>query len=285
MRFFASLLVALAFPLTASGFDLFGAPLNVEGLWWASPPGSESGWGVNIAQQGDTFMAAWFTYDETGNAAWFVMPDGLTKGHSEFLGPLYRVTGPSFTGPFDPSKVSATKVGELDVAFTDASHARFEATVNGADVVKFIVPQVFANPPPTCVTGGSPGSMPNYTDLWWKSPAGSESGWGIFLTHQGDNIFAVWFTYDVDGKPVWFVGSNVVKTGNATYSGPLYRTFGPPFSASPWDPSRVSAMPVGSATLTFTDGSNGTFARTVQGISRSDAITREVFASPPTVCN
>jgi hypothetical protein len=41
----------------------------------------------------------------------------------------------------------------------------------------------------------------------------------------------------------------------------------------------------GDVTLTFSDGSNGTFTRTVQGISRSDAITREIFASPPTVCN
>jgi hypothetical protein len=285
MRLFASLLIGLAFPLTAFGLDNFGVPLNVQGLWWASPPGSESGWGVNIAQQGDTFMAAWFTYDETGNATWYVMPDGLEKGHSEFLGPLYRVSGPSFTGAFDPSKVSATQVGDLDIAFADSSHARFDATVNGALVTKFIVPQIFASPPLTCVTGGTPGSQPNYTDLWWKSPAGSESGWGLFLTHQGDVIFAVWFTYDTDGKPVWFVGSNVAKTGNATYSGPLYRTFGPPFSASPWDPSRVSAMPVGSATLTFTDGSNGTFAHTVEGFGRTDAITREVFASPPTVCN
>jgi hypothetical protein len=168
-----------------------GVDFNAQGLWWANPPGSESGWGVNIAQQGSTFFAAWFTYDETGGAAWYVMPNGLLKGHSEFLGSLYRVTGPSFAGSFDPSKVAATQVGSLDVAFSDSSHARFEATVNGATVVKFIVREIFASPDPTCVAGGTPGAQPNYTDLWWKSPAGSESGWGLFLTHQGDDIFTV----------------------------------------------------------------------------------------------
>ncbi|TMG87516.1 MAG: hypothetical protein E6H78_01000, partial [Betaproteobacteria bacterium] len=40
----------------------------------------------------------------------------------------------------------------------------------------------------------------NYEGLWWKSPAESESGWGINFAHQGDTIFATWFTYDLTGK-------------------------------------------------------------------------------------
>ena len=34
----------------------------------------------------------------------------------------------------------------------------------------------------------------NFGGLWWNSPAGSESGWGINFAHQGDQIFASWFT-------------------------------------------------------------------------------------------
>lgn len=34
------------------------------------------------------------------------------------------------------------------------------------------------------------------------APAGAESGWGVNFTHQGDTIFATWFTYD-DGTPLW----------------------------------------------------------------------------------
>ena len=37
---------------------------------------------------------------------------------------------------------------------------------------------------------GTPPPPANYTGLWWASPAGSESGWGISLAHQGDVIFA-----------------------------------------------------------------------------------------------
>ena len=43
----------------------------------------------------------------------------------------------------------------------------------------------------------------NYQGLWWNPPA--ESGWGINFAHQGDIIFATWFTYDAAGKPWWLI--------------------------------------------------------------------------------
>jgi hypothetical protein len=137
---------------------------------------------------------------------------------------------------------------------------------------------------PACAAGLTPGAQINYTDLWWRSPGGSESGWGMFLTHQGDNIFLTWFTYDTNGRPLWFVGSNIAKTGNATYAGTLYRTYGPPFTASPWEGSRVSTVPAGSATLAFSDAGNGVFTYNVGGLTGSKPIIREAFSSPPTVC-
>ena len=50
-------------------------------------------------------------------------------------------------------------------------------------------------------------TLSNFTDLWWAFPAGSESGWGINLTHEGTTIFASWFTYDTSGKPMWLVAT------------------------------------------------------------------------------
>ena len=49
----------------------------------------------------------------------------------------------------------------------------------------------------SCLALATPASSaPNYQGLWWNAPPNSESGWGINLTHQGDVIFATWFTYD-----------------------------------------------------------------------------------------
>src|SRR6185312_12404029 len=123
---------------------------------------------------------------------------------------------------------------------------------------------------------------PNYQALWWASPAGSESGWGLNVTHQGDTLFATWFTYGPDGKGMWLVGSSLARTGNGTYAGALYRTVGPPWNQQPWNPAMVALTPVGNATLTFSSAGTGTFAYTVNGISQAKSIARQLYASPET---
>src|SRR6266511_3975250 len=123
----------------------------------------------------------------------------------------------------------------------------------------------------------------NYEGLWWNAPAASESGWGINFAHQSDIIFASWFTYDLTGKGWWLVVT-AQKTSPGVYSGTLYRTTGPAFNAVPFNPNNVVATPVGTATLSFTDGTTGTFAYTVNGVSQTKAVTREVFTNPGTVC-
>ena len=83
---------------------------------------------------------------------------------------------------------------------------------------------------------------------------------------------------------MWLVGSDVRKTSGNTYSGVLYSTTGPAFSANPWNPAGVAVIPVGTATLTFTSGSAGTFNYTVNGVTQTKNITKQVFGSPATVC-
>ncbi len=36
------------------------------------------------------------------------------------------------------------------------------------------------------------------SDLWWNP---NESGWGLSLSHHGDSLFAVWYTYGPDNRP------------------------------------------------------------------------------------
>jgi hypothetical protein len=137
---------------------------------------------------------------------------------------------------------------------------------------------------PTCVFGASTSRTTNQQDLWWAAPAGAESGWGVNLTHQGDVIFATWFTYDVDGSPLW-LSSTTNRTSDGTYTGTLYRTTGPAFNAKPFEPSRIAATAAGTLTLTFTDGGAANFAYTVDGMAQTKSITREVFRAPGTVCH
>src|ERR1700737_1734023 len=125
----------------------------------------------------------------------------------------------------------------------------------------------------------------NYQGLWYAAPAESESGWGINFAHQGDAIFASWFTYDMTGKGWWLVMS-ATNTGGNTFAGDLLEGTGPAFDAVPFpplgSPGGTIGSTVGTGRLTFTDANNGTFAYTVKGISQSKAITRQVFGSLPT---
>ena len=265
--------------------DVSGAATpNYEGLWWKSPAGIESGWGLNLAHQGDVIFATWFTYDANGKAWWLVMTADRTATNI-FTGTLYATHGPAFSAvPFDPNAVTKAAVGTATLTFSDIDNGTFSYTVNGIQQIKPITRERFG-PLPTCTFGGQAdlAGATNYQDLWWASPAGVESGWGINFTHQGDTIFATWFTYDADGAPLWL---SVIADRSApgVYTGPLVRTTGPAFSATPFDPTRVELTTVGTATLSFGNGNLATFAYTVNGISQTKAITRQILRSPGTVC-
>ena len=252
---------------------------NVQGLWWQP---TESGWGVNLVQQGDLLFATWFTYDARGNGTWLVMSRGERFAPNAYAGVLYRATGPAFdAASFDPSRVAREPVGLGAFLFDEAGQGAFVATIAGVTTSKPITRQVFASPVPACGFAASTATA-NFQDLWWLP---SESGWGLNLAHQGDTLFATLFAYGADGDPLWLVGSNLARVAERTYSGELYRTTGPAFDARPFDPSRVSRIAVGTMTAAFdAGGGSGTVSYTVNGVARSKPISRYVFAAPVTAC-
>ena len=189
------------------------------------------GWGINFAHQGDTIFASWFTYDTNGRGWWLVMT-ALKTAPNTYSGKLYQTRGPAFNAvTFDPTAVVATEAGTGTITFTDANNGTF-AYVIGRTSEQGHHPPDLRHASDVHVWRGDriSRSPPTIQDLWWKKPGGSESGWGINLTHQGDTIFASWFTYDLDGTPLWLVVT-AQKTGAGVYSGDLYRTSGPRFDA------------------------------------------------------
>jgi hypothetical protein len=273
-------------PLEATGA---GAPPNFEGSWWNAPAGSESGWGINLAHQGDVIFATWFTYDATGRAWWLSMTANRT-GNGVYSGMLFETHGPAFNAtPFDPNAVWYFPVGAATLTFSDENNGTFAYTVNGIAQTKAITRMVFGTLP-RC-TFGMQGNLAtataNYQDIWWTGTG--ESGWGVHLTQQSDLIFATWFTYDFDGAPLW-LSATASKTSAGVYSGTLFRTTGPAFSAVPFDPLNVVRTPVGTLTLTFRDGDNATFAYAMAlgnppvSVVQTKQVTRQVFQPPGTVC-
>jgi len=262
------------------------APVVQSGGTWWDLADSEDGTGFTLSHQGDVVFLAWYTYDLNGRAWWVSMTAYKTSSNPEtYTGQLVTARGPAFNSvPFDSSQVLLTTVGSGTVRFIDLNNATFSFSVNGIAGTKSITRTLFGTLP-KCTYGSAPDftHATNYQDVWW-APGGSEAGWGLMLSQQGDVLFGAWFTYDLDGAPMW-LSVTALKVAPGVYSGDLIRTTGPPFATSPFDATTVKRSVVGNATLTFADGSSGTFAYVVNGIAQTKPIARYLFAPPAgTLC-
>src|SRR5438477_8082672 len=77
---------------------------------------AESGWGMTIANQGDTIFVTMYVYDSARLPSGFVASDTLSptdaEGGNTYGGDWFSVNGPYYgAATFDPSTVNATKVG------------------------------------------------------------------------------------------------------------------------------------------------------------------------------
>jgi hypothetical protein len=264
------------FALARQGADytLVCARPNLTGLWWRA---DENGRGTWISHQADTIFAVDYAYDAANAPRWRTMV-AAKRDDGTYSGEVWETRGPAFNAPtFDPQQVATLRIGYGWIAHDDAEHVRVDmAEGSGRELVR----QQFG-PLPACAFGLAPdlSKLANYTDLWWN-PA--ESGWGINVAHEGDTLFAAWYTYNLDGTPLFLVAT-MQKSGAATYAGDLYRATGPAGTA-------MQAAKVGTATLAFASGNAGTLGYSAQlpGMTApaagTKAITRQVFAAPGAAC-
>ena len=121
----------------------------------------------------------------------------------------------------------------------------------------------------------------NYTALWWDR---EESGWGVNFNHQGNILFGTLFTYDADRAPLWLVMSAGRLLGSSsTFAGDLYRTTGPAFNANPFTPVPFPTK-VGTMTVTFSGANSATLTYSVNGVTVSKAIERQVYGTRAANC-
>jgi hypothetical protein len=236
---------------------------------WFNP--NESGWGVTIADHETQLFAVWYTYDTDGAPLWFTVPGGtFNSNRTAFTGDLYRTTGPSYTGPFNPAAVSRMKVGTASFQFTPGGPANFTWTIGSTTRTKQIQRLPFGSAPTNWGI--------DRTDLWWN-PA--ESGWGLTLAQHGNNMFGAWFTYDQTGRPLFMVMPGVEQRSANEVAGTLYTTTGPSYTSPTFDPAQVTKKNVGWAVIRF-NGDTATFTATVNGVEQVRTIARQPFGGPAT---
>ena len=121
---------------------------NYTDMWWNS---AESGWGINVTQQGDVIFATLFTYAPNRQGTWYVLANGPKQADGSFVGDLYRTTGPAFNAvPFSPTAVNVFKVGTMRLRFTSGTTGTLDYSVDGVPVTKSIIRQEFSSPLPLC---------------------------------------------------------------------------------------------------------------------------------------
>lgn len=118
---------------------------------------------------------------------------------------------------------------------------------------------------------------PNYTGLWWKP---DEPGWGLSLAQQDGRLFPVWYTYDAQGRPAWYVGGLLEAQADGSYAGPLYASRGVRFDAivgeaglGTTEAGRISLRPRADGALDL--------STTLTGVAQTRRIERTRFGRLP----
>jgi serine protease len=239
--------------------------VNYTDLWWFGP--AYNGTGISIIQHNKILFATWYVYDADGNGSWLVMPGGAWNAtHTIFSGAMYSTVGAPFNNYSPPATL--LPAGTLSFQFTDNSNGTLSYVL----------------------TTGQSGAIPmtrqpfgavvaqthlDYSDLWWGGT--SQDGWGLTLNQHYDTLVAIWYTYGLDGKPVFYFIPNGTWTSSTTISGPVFATTGTPFGL-PYNAAQFGIGAVGSATFSFSDASHATFTYAIDGTSmQSKALVRQPF--------
>lgn len=250
---------------------------NYSYIYW-NP--AEPGWGYNLQHQGELLFGTWYTYADDGQPM-FLTVEATLQPDGSFAGPIYRFAGTPF-GQINGSQAftAISEIGQATMRFDADGELNLAYTVDGVSQVKQLERFVFAATPPSCFgTTESRREASNYSDLWWND---SESGWGLTLSHQGDTILALWYTYGEGGRDQWISASALVLQPDGGYTSTLQR----PQSGTPLAQIMGSAATdfpvpeVGSAQLRFNDGENGFFGYTVGDVTQTKAIKRFVVVGP-----
>jgi hypothetical protein len=244
---------------------VFTKATSVQDMWWGGM--SENGWGMSIVEHGDTLFAALYVYDFFGNPTWYVMPGGSWDATNHiYTGTLYQPTGSPFYA-YDTSRfVVGDLKGTLKITFLEPNYALLDYRINGFPGHKFVEREMFG--------GGA--ATANYGDLWWGGA--SQNGWGVTLLQQGATLFGVWYTYDANGAPVWYVmpGGTWSASTPGKYQGTLYGTRSTSWLGLGYEASQLFASPAGPFDITFT-GDGATFNYSIYGNSGTAHLVREPF--------
>jgi len=171
-------------------------------LWWVP---SESGWGANVIQQGNTLFMTLFVYDASGKPTWYVGSEVRFATNSNaglvYTGKLYQTSGPYFgAGSFNASSVNVREAGTVTFTLGTLTNATITYVADNVSVTKAVTRQTWgANNLQGSYIGGSVGR-------WSECPSGN----GL-LEENG--------SFSIDQQDTAFRVAAVMSSGSCTFLG------------------------------------------------------------------
>ena len=233
-----------------------------QDMWWDP---TQSGWGVSIVEHRDQLFVMIYAYDDAGRPTWYVISNGSWAGNA-FTGQVYSPRGAPFYAYDTTRLVMGQPVGASTLTFADANHATLDYTINGVHGTKSITRYLFGPPAAAPLIGRS--------DMWWGGL--SQSGWGLAVLQQNAMLFVMWYTYDAEGRPVWYAMTSGAWTSSDTFEGRIHRTTSSPWLGRAYDAAQLRLIDVGSYRLKFV-GDSAIFDYTVDGRTGSLTLARFNF--------
>lgn len=270
---------ALALALVASPLLVQAQTATKSATWW-NP--SEGGWGLFTTDQGSSLAAGWFTYDTDGEPTWYLLAGVAPQADGTYRGNILRYSGVPYPQIAGQAADPATVLGQGTLSFQSETAMTFAYTVNGQSVTKSLSRFNFSGKDLLCKTSAAGrASASNYSDLWYSPSA---SGWGLHVSHLSDDLYATWYTYDLDREAIFLIGA-LRKQADGSFSGPVLRQRnGTPLAQINGSAASPGSDSVGTATVRFSNGENGTFSYTVGNVTQSKPISRLQFGNASSVC-
>jgi lysyl endopeptidase len=254
----------LAFPVLRQYlFTAGGGAADYTDLWF-NP--AENGWGMSVAQHGQTQFVVLYIYDNNGQPLWVSMPGGQwSNNFTTYSGAVYIPRGAPFSNYTSSAFNANPSVGTVSITY-GATNATITYNINGSTGTKVVERLGFGS------TAGSPAF--NTTDIWWGGAA--QNGWGINFTQKNGTLVGLWYTYGLSGNPTWFLVSGGTWSGN-TFSAPVYTATASRWLGTSFNAASLTAIPVGSISIGFSNSGSAVMSYNVNGVSQSKALERVPF--------
>ncbi len=218
---------------------------GISGAWF-DPNRSGEGWLVEVLDQ-YRVNVYWFTFptaQQSGDQLWLI-GEGRITDFGFHVAQFLEARGGRLGGDFAPSDIVLSEFTSMDFTFadcTDGSTGENPGSDNRRDQSIVRLTRLDGT---DCNSTGETGLASAHWSGSWFDPDHPGEGWVVQALPDG-RILVVWFSYDENGEPLWYIGTGLSEADGFTVS--LDRPVGTEFGAA-FDPDEVVLQPAGSLTF------------------------------------